>query len=216
MKPNAQPIPFAGSMLRDYRHACAFFSSPREEYETLLPFVSDGLARGERAFHVLPSEYIEEHLEQLRNSGVDVAEAQRCGQLKLATPKETYLRLGRFNKEDMLSCIQNVLNAGKALDFPLTRLIAHAETALEDWSSINDWIEYEARLNDVLPNYDDPVICTYDANLLSGTLAIDILRTHPIAIIGGVLHDNPFFVRPADFLREFSARSPEPPKPYCG
>ena len=47
------------------------------------------------------------------------------------------------------------------------------------WPSVNDWIEYESRLNDVLPRYDDPVICTYDANLLSGTIAVDILRTHP-------------------------------------
>jgi len=116
----------------------------------------------------------------------------------------------------MLSCIQEGLKAGAALGFPLTRLIAHAETALEDWSSINDWVEYEARLNDVLPRYDDPVVCTYDANLLSATLAIDILRTHPVVVIGGVLHENPFFVPPEEFLREFATRSPEPPAPYRG
>ena len=43
------------------------------------------------------------------------------------------------------------------------------------------------RLNEVLPNYDDPVICAYDANLVDANLAIDILRTHPVAVIGGVL-----------------------------
>jgi hypothetical protein len=41
------------------------------------------------------------------------------------------------------------------------------------------------RLNDFLPNYEDPVICTYDVNLLSANVAIDILRTHPIADNGG-------------------------------
>lgn len=44
------------------------------------------------------------------------------------------------------------------------------------------------RLNEVLPNYDDPVICTYDVDLLSSNLAIDILRTHPVAVTGGFLH----------------------------
>ena len=57
----------------------------------------------------------------------------------------------------------------------------------DDWKSGNEWVEYEMRLNDVLPNYDDPVICTYDVNLLTAPLAVDILRTHPVAIIGGVL-----------------------------
>jgi len=43
MKTTVAPIPFAGSMFGSYRHECAFFSSPQEEYATLLPFVRDGL-----------------------------------------------------------------------------------------------------------------------------------------------------------------------------
>jgi hypothetical protein len=35
---------------------------------------------------------------------------------------------------------------------------------------------------------------------------LDILRTHPVAIIGGVLQDNPFFVPPDEFLRELRER----------
>ena len=68
MSENPEAIPFAGSMLQEYRHVCAFFSSPKEEYETLLPFVRDGLSRGERAYHVLPLRYREEHLDHLRNA----------------------------------------------------------------------------------------------------------------------------------------------------
>src|SRR6266478_3091255 len=198
MTATAAPIPFAGSMLGDYRHVCAFFSSREEEYDTLLPFVRDGLERGERAYHVLPSQYREEHLEQLRSAGIDVTAALGRRQLEVATPQETYLRGGRFNKDAMLAFTQEVLKSGATLGFPLTRLIAHAERVLEDWSSINEWIEYETRLNDVLPRYDDPVICTYDANLLNGAIAVDILRTHPVAIVGGLLWENPFFVPPQE------------------
>src|SRR5229473_7295169 len=92
MNATAAPIPFAGSMLGGYRHVCAFFSSPQEEYDTLLPFVRDGLDRGERAYHVLPPQYREEHLEQLRSAGIDVAGALSRRQLEVATPQETYLR----------------------------------------------------------------------------------------------------------------------------
>jgi hypothetical protein len=58
-----------------------------------------------------------------------------------------------------------------------------------------------------LPNHDDPVICTCDVNLLTGPLAVDILRIHPVAIIGGVLIENSFFSRPEDFLREVRSRT---------
>jgi hypothetical protein len=59
------------------------------------------------------------------------------------------------------------------------------------------------------------VICTYDANLLTTTLALDILRTHPVAIIGGVLIENALFTRPEDFIREVQART-GPSRPYRG
>jgi hypothetical protein len=35
---------------------------------------------------------------------------------------------------------------------------------------------------------------------------MDILRTHPMVIIGGVLQKNPFFVPPAEFLLELRER----------
>ena len=216
MKTTVAPIPFAGSMLGSYRHVCAFFSSPQEEYGTLLPFVRDGLERGERAFHVLPSQYREEHLEQLRSGGIDVVAAQRRRQLEVATPQETYLRGGRFDKNAMLALIQETLKTGTTLGFALTRLVAHAETVLEDWANVNDWIEYETRVNEVLPRYSDPVICTYDTNLLNGAIAVDILRTHPVAIIGGLLHENPFFVPPQELLRQVLHRDGERPKAYRG
>ena len=209
-----EPIPFAGSELGGYRHVCAFFNSPQEEYATLLPFVRDGLERGERAYHVLPARYRQEHLDQLRSAGIDVRAAQQRRQLEVATPEEVYLGNGRFSKEAMLEVIQEALKAGPTLGFPLTRLIAHAEAVLQDGSVANEWIEYETRLNDVLPHYHDPVICTYDANLLNGAIAVDILRTHPVVIIGGRLYENPFFVPPTKFLPEIVGRSGKSPKPY--
>jgi hypothetical protein len=35
---------------------------------------------------------------------------------------------------------------------------------------------------------------------------IDIMRTHPLVIVGGILQHNPFFVPPREFLDEIRAR----------
>ena len=35
---------------------------------------------------------------------------------------------------------------------------------------------------------------------------VDIMRTHPMIIIGGILQENPFFVPPDEFLRELRER----------
>jgi hypothetical protein len=35
---------------------------------------------------------------------------------------------------------------------------------------------------------------------------MDVLRTHPMVIIGGVLQENPLYVPPDEFLKELRAR----------
>ena len=35
---------------------------------------------------------------------------------------------------------------------------------------------------------------------------MDILRTHPMVIVGGILQENPFFVPPDQMLQELHAR----------
>jgi hypothetical protein len=35
---------------------------------------------------------------------------------------------------------------------------------------------------------------------------VDIMRTHPMIIIGGILQENPFFVPPGEFLRTLRER----------
>jgi hypothetical protein len=39
---------------------------------------------------------------------------------------------------------------------------------------------------------------------------MDILRTHPMVIVGGVLKENPFFVPPDEMLRELRLRKQAP------
>jgi hypothetical protein len=203
-------------MLREHRHVCAFFNSSEDEYRTLLPFICDGLQCGQRAYHVMPRRYRDEHLQRLVRAGIDVNEVQRTRQLEIAYSEDVYLRDGHFNQDAMLARIQKVLGEGTALGFPLTRLIAHAEMVLEDFHSGIEWVEYEMRLNEVLPSYGDPVICTFDVNMLNGSLALDILRTHPVAIVGGVLIENSFFSTPGEFLREIRERNGVSPTAYRG
>jgi hypothetical protein len=80
------------------------------------------------------------------------------------------------------------------------------EWACSGAPGVDDLVEYETRLNYILPKYDDPVICVYDLSKFDSTVAMDILRTHPVVIIGGVLQENPFFVPPEEFLLETRER----------
>jgi MEDS: MEthanogen/methylotroph, DcmR Sensory domain len=152
------PIRFAGSELGAQRHICAFFHSPDEEYRVLLPFIKEGIERGEKAFHIVGPELRDEHVRRLQSAGIDVAAAKQSGQFELRDWSEAYLLEGHFDQDRMLALIQEVLEGGVRRGFVLTRLVAHMEWALEDRPGVDDLVEYETRLNYVLPRYKDPVI----------------------------------------------------------
>jgi MEDS: MEthanogen/methylotroph, DcmR Sensory domain len=128
------------------------------------------------------------------------------GQFELRHWQDAYLRNDRFDQDSMLALIEEVLQSGATSGYPLTRFVANMEWALLDNPCVGDLLEYETRLNYVLPKYDDPVICTYDLSKFGANVVMDILRTHPVAIIGGVLQENPFFVPPEQFLLELRER----------
>ncbi len=153
-----QPIRFAGSTLGAYRHICAFFHSPDEEYGVLLPFIKEGFERGDKAFHIVDPRLRCEHIKRLESVGIEVDAAEQSGQFQLRNWEDAYLREGHFDQNKMLTLIEEVLDSGKQEGFSLTRLVAHMEWALEDRPGVNDLVEYETRLNYLLPRYKDPVI----------------------------------------------------------
>jgi len=187
-------------------HACAFFNSRDEEYELLLPFSKSGAEAGERLFQVVDKTHVVERRKRLAETGIDVAGAESKGQLEIRPWENAYLRGNRFDQDAMLELIQEVLEDGRSRGFPLTRLWANMEWALDDLPGVHDIVEYETRLNHFLPNYNDVVVCTYDLSKFSAPVVMDIMRTHPQVIVNGLLQENPFYVPPDQFLAELGRR----------
>jgi hypothetical protein len=204
---SSEPVRLAGSVLSRPCHVCAFFHSKEEEYRVLMPFIKEGFERGDRAFHVVDPRHRDEHLQRLKREGIEVAEAEDTGQLEVRPWQEAYLKDNHFDQFRMIETIKEALDPAKKQPGKLTRLVANMEWALEDLPGVHDIVEYETRLNHVLPEYHDPVVCTYDLSRFDAGVAMDILRTHPMVIIGGILQENPFYVPPDEMLHELAERA---------
>jgi hypothetical protein len=196
----------AGSALGDIRHVCAFFSTPDDEYQTMLPFMREGLAAGERVVNFMPEDRID-HEDRLRAGGIDVDKARGSHQLEVIKSEDAYLqRDGRFDGEAMLRLVPQLLSSGRDFGYAITRLIAHAEHMTKDPEDADAFMAYESRLNYIMPKHSDPIVCTYDLNKVGAGVVMDILRTHPMAVVGGLVQENPFFVPPDEFLRQADER----------
>ena len=206
MAMNGGSVICAGATLGQHRHICAFFNDFDEQHRVLRSFIKEGFDRGDKAFHIVDPELQGQHLERLVDAGIDVERAMGTGQLELRRWQDAYLRGDRFDQDRMLALLEEVLLSGEASGYPLTRLVAHMEWALLDKPGVDDLLEYETRINYLLPKYDDPVICTYNLSKFSAGVVMDIMRTHPVVIIGGMLQENPFFVPPDQFLLEIRER----------
>ncbi|BDG05061.1 MEDS domain-containing protein [Anaeromyxobacter oryzae] len=207
MSASATPIPFAGSQLDGKsRHVCAFFSSDDEEYRVLLPFIKGGFERGDKAVHVVNPARRADHVRRLEAAGIDSTAAERAGQLELRSNTETYLREGRFDKDRMIAAFEELASRNARGAFPLSRIVCHMDFAVEDRPRLDALVEFESRVNEVWARHDDAVICVYDLAKFGGATVVDMIRTHPLLIIGGILQQNPFFVPPDEFLRELRER----------
>jgi hypothetical protein len=202
-----QPISLAGSQLGEVRHVCAFFTNDDEEYRVLLPFIREGLSCGDKAVQVVNPEARQDHLRRLTEAGIDSTAHEQSGQLQIRINTEVYLRDGCFDQDRMLAAFEEMAASARSAEgYPMSRIVCRMDWASRDQSRIDNVIEFESRVNDVWRRYDDAVICTYHLAQLSGDAVVDIMRTHPMVILGGHLQQNPFFTPPEEFLREFCGR----------
>jgi hypothetical protein len=199
-------LDFAGGTFGRHRHICAFFNGIEEQHRVLGSFIRDGFDRGDKAFHLVDPERREDHLRRLADAGIDVQEAMGTGQLEVRPWQDGPLRAGRFDQDSWIASFEQVLQSGPAAGYGRTRFLAQMEWALVDLPGVGDLIEFETRVNIVVPKYEDAVICAYDLSRFSASVVMDALRTHPVVIVGGLVAENPFFVPPDQLLHEIRER----------
>ena len=187
------------------RHIGVFFHAPEEADNFLRSYVCDGLEHGEKAVHIIDAADHDAHMRALADCGVDMTRSR--GQLEVVSWESAYVRNGRFDQTAMLERIQELLREGAANGYPRSRLVAHAEWALQERPGADCLVEYEARLNYVLPQFDDIVTCCYDVSRFDADMIDAAMRNHPAVLIGNEFHENPYYVHPDVMLQELQDRS---------
>jgi len=185
-------------------HICAFFDSREQEYQTLIPYFRDGIDGSEWVFNIVDASRYDDHVGRLRASGLEVSDDG----IKVRTSEETYLENDRFDMERMCDMLGTLLEDARAAG-------KRVRTAgVMDWVSRNApgserALEYEARMNLLVPVFDCTFMCVYDLAKLDGKTVVDILSTHHFAIFKGQIRRNPFYIAPEIYLKEFIADQPK-------
>lgn len=199
-------LSLAGTELESF-HVCAFFNSRDEEYQVLSPFFKEALDQGEKNLHIVNPAMAEDHRIRLQDAGINTHQCEACGQLDIVPWESAYLdEAGVFDKDKMLATVDFLTGAGRDAGFERVRIMGNMDWVFEDIPGAEQILEFEAEVNEVLERNRQPAVCVYDIAKLSGSMMMDLLRTHPLTLIGGVVQENPFFTPPNELLRELRAR----------
>ncbi len=181
-------------------HACALVMGPDEEREVIEPFFVEGMKRGQKAMYIVDPSKRDETDSRLR------ASAPSDDSLEVTTWNDAHLKGGSFDPDRMMRDLDELMRDHAATGRPPMRLVGQMGWIFSNPPGIEQLVEYEATVNETLNRGRTPTVCVYDARRLGGAMLMDLLRAHPLTVINGVLHENPFYTPADELLRELRRR----------
>ena len=198
-------VHLCGETLPHPGHVCAFFDSREQKYDVLIPFLKDAIAAGDDVVNIVDASDLTAHLDTLSDGGVPVETAMSSGQLNVLTSEETYLQDGEDVLARLLVFLRETLTSAREQNHSV-RTWGEMNWVARGALPIEDVLQYEARVNELLPDFECSMLCIYDLAKTPSSLMSDVLATHPFAIIKGRLRKNPYYVEPDEYLEMLNGR----------
>lgn len=180
-------------------HIALFYETRDEQLAAVVPFITQGIQRGERVMYVVDEHARDDLVEALQEGPADVDQALETGQLTFHTLEETYLRNGYFDADEMITFYRNAIEEATT-EYPALRVTAGTNWILDDETTIEDFLEYESRVNELFEAEDSIALCHYDCQTIPSDILTKIIRTHPHLIYDDTVCHNFYFTPPEDFL----------------
>lgn len=178
------PVRLGRDELGDARHVCALFEGTEDASSVLVPFMREGLDRGDQVVHLVEDREV--YRDGLTGQ-IPIAEAVDSGQLRIEGWDEAYLRDGSFNASKMLAYLRDSLRESVSQGYAGTRLIGDMEWAQDGVPGVDELVAYESDVDALLWRPDDVVVCAYDLRSHSASRIAAVLAVHHTVFADGRL-----------------------------
>ncbi|MFL5351703.1 MEDS domain-containing protein [Archangium sp.] len=186
-------------------HLCVIYERFEDEMTALVPYVRMGLERGERCICAVEARDVEAVASAMAARGVDVERERARKALIFLSQREAFLRSGDFIPEQMVAFIRKLEEDALAEGYTGLRTSGEMTWTLGSQPGCEQLIRYESLLNRSLPGSHWLTVCHYHRSCFRPEIIRDVLRTHPLALIGDEVFENLFYETPEMMLGEESA-----------
>ena len=184
-------------------HICGLYETEKERDEIISGYICRGYADRDRQIYI-HSEQTEDHFWDTFHALCPHCSAGRetPGLLDVKEAGELYYPDGVFDPWLMDAAINEYFDYTQAEGPCNLRAVAEMIWGLQKIKGVEHLFAYESRLNYFVR--DKPIIslCLYNTSKISGEMLMNVLRTHPYSINGGVFMVNPYYVEPDIWLAE--------------
>ncbi len=193
-------------------HICGLYESAEERDQIVMGYLHQGAVVGDLELYSPVERTAEDFAQAYAQRYPECAHHTSDEHIfQLIAAKALYYPDGVFSPwamDDGLSAFY----ADSQKDGPRNiRATAEMAWALAAIPGVEHLMAYESRLNYFIPGKPWISICLYNLTRFSGSTIMNVLRTHPYTISGGVITENPYYQDPDVWLRanapEFLSRS---------
>jgi PAS domain S-box-containing protein len=188
-------------------HLCCIYRSEEEHRQVITPFVEHGLQENHKVIYIVDIHTAETVTDHLKDGGIDLDAYNESGQFQLFTRHDTYTSGGSFDPDAMIELLQQETDTALSEGYDALRVTGEMTWALTGLPGTERLIEYENKLNRFMPKNRCIAICQYDKNRFSPDILLDVLRTHPYAIIGTNIYENFYYLPPDELLSDRPAEA---------
>jgi hypothetical protein len=183
-------------------HICQLYNKATEIVGVTSRLLQVGLSASEKCLFAGSPNTVHEMEEALGKLGVNVQEVCASGQLTLTSDRDAFLVGKRFDLYHLLSTHQTFIAQAMRENWQAVRISIDMTWLTRDVATPEQILKYEAASDAVFTFQNAPIIALmhYDYSKLPGGLVVEMLKLHPIAVVGKFIKRNPYYLNSEQYL----------------
>jgi hypothetical protein len=184
-------------------HICQLYSKVNEIPGVTARLMRVGLSLSEKCMFAASPAQIKEFRDELQKLQLDVDALIAAGQLVLYEEREGLLAGGkRFDPYFLLSSHQTFIAQALREGWHAARISIDMTWLTKDVAIPEQILKYEAASDAVFTFQNAPIIALmhYDHSKLLPSLVVEMLKLHPIAVVGKYIKRNPYYLNSEQYM----------------
>ncbi len=197
------PMGFTRDSFLEGTHLCLIYDNDEERNKIIAKFLAAGLARSEQVGYFADTATPADVRSWLQDLGALIPEEREDGPFTIFRAQDVYCPNGNFVPAKMLARVGGCYDHAVSAGYTGARVSGEMSWALRGIAGSDRLMEYEALINTITDKHPVTPICQYDARKFDGATLLNVLKVHPMMIVHGQIVQNPYYMRPEEFLKDF-------------